>query len=635
MIIDEDNHLAHYGILRRSGRYPWGSGNNEHQRAKTFMDMVAEKRAQGMSDVDIARGFGMTTKELRETNTIAINAKRAADVAMAMDLKQKGYSNVAIGQRMGVPESSVRGLLARGMQEKEDILTTTSNMLRDEVNKGGYIDVGKGVAATRGISNEKLSSALAILKDEGYEVLPVQVEQAGTSNKTTLKVLCPPGTKYIDVKKNMSQIRQIDQFTDNGGRSFFGLLPPKSIDSSRIAINYAEDGGDKTDGVMYVRPGKDDLSLGGAHYAQVRVLVDGTHYLKGMAMYKDDLPDGVDVMFNTNKKKADAPTKQDVLKKITDDPDNPFGAMVSQIGNYDSDGRLVEVTSAMNLVNKEGDWEGWKKSISSQVLSKQSPKLAKQQLDKAFDNKKAELDEIMALTNPSVKKKLLQSYADAADAASVNLKAAALKDQASHVILPIQSMKETEIYAPNYNNGDRVALIRYPHGGKFEIPELTVNNRHPEAKSLLGQARDAVGISSKVAERLSGADFDGDTVLVIPNKNKTIKTQPPLEGLKNFDPKSEYPKYEGMHVMTSHEKGVEMGKISNLITDMTIQGASSDELARAVRHSMVVIDAEKHELNYKLSAQRNGISALDVESSSMKLYDLIHCILDGSRAISF
>jgi DNA-binding NarL/FixJ family response regulator len=62
--------------------------------------------------------------------------------------------------------------------------------------------------------------------------------------------------------------------------------------------------------------------------------------------------------------------------------------------------------------------------------------------------------------------------------------------------------------------------------------------------------------------------------------------------------------------MDSHTKGVEMGKISNLISDMSVKRATPDEYARAVRHSMVVIDAEKHGLNYKLSEQQNGIAAL-------------------------
>ena len=52
-----------------------------------------------------------------------------------------------------------------------------------------------------------------------------------------------------------------------------------------------------------------------------------------------------------------------------------------------------------------------------------------------------------------------------------------------------------------------------------------------------------------------------------------------------------------------------MGKISNLITDMTLLGASEDKLARAVRHSMVVIDDEKHHLDYKQSEKDNNIAA--------------------------
>lgn len=641
MILEEENYLEHYGILRKSGRYPWGSGENPVQRSKSFVDTLASLREQGLSDAEIARGFStperpFTTRHLRETNTIARNAKKAADISQAISLKERGHSNIAIGERMGINESSVRSLLADGQKEKLDVLTTTANMLRDEVNKGGYIDIGKGVATTHGISNEKLGSAVAILKDEGYVVHPVQVDQAGTKNKTTVLVLAPPGTTYSDVKNNMNSIRQIQQFSDNGGKTYFGLLPPLSLNSSRVAINYAEDGGAVADGVLYVRPGKDDISLGEARYAQVRVLVDGTHYIKGMAMYKNDLPEGVDVLVNTNKSRAEVgDDKLAVLKPITQDEDNPFGAMVSQIGKYDAEGRLTELTSTMNLVNKEGDWEGWKKSISSQVLSKQSPRLAQTQLDEAYHRKKAELDEINALTNPAVKKKLLKTYAESADSAAVHLKAAALPRQASHVILPINSMKETEIYAPNYRDGERVVLVRYPHGGTFEIPELTVNNRHPEAKSLLGPqdgrppAKDAVGINAKVAERLSGADFDGDTVLVIPNNQGLIKTSSPLKGLEKFDPKIEYAPYDGMPTIdggvynaktrsvdygdktpSSKGKGHQMGLVSNLITDMTIQRASSDELARAVRHSMVVIDAEKHKLDYKLSAQKNGIAAL-------------------------
>jgi hypothetical protein len=325
-----------------------------------------------------------------------------------------------------------------------------------------------------------------------------------------------------------------------------------------------------------------------------------------MAMYRDDLPDGVDLVFNTNK--SNTGNKLDAMKKLKDDPDNPFGAVVRQI--TDTGTREGKLTSAMNLVNEEGNWGDWSKSLSTQMLSKQSPTLAKGQLDMTFERKRADFEEIMSLTNPAVKRKLLESFADDVDSSAVHLKAAALPRQGSHVILPINSLKENEVYAPNYRNGESVVLIRYPHGGVFEIPELTVNNNHPEAKRLLGNAPDAIGINHKVAARLSGADFDGDTVLVIPNNQGKIKTAPALAGLKGFDPQSAYPGYEGMPKMSPRTKQLQMGDVSNLITDMTIRGASQAELARAVRHSMVVIDAEKHNLNWKQSSIDNGIPQL-------------------------
>lgn len=611
MIIDEETYLAHYGILRKSGRYPWGSGSDQNTRNKMFLDTVAGLKAKGMSDVQIARGFEMTTTQLRAAKSIAKNEQKQADIAMAERLRAKGMSNVAIGKRMELPESSVRALLAPGQKDKADILVSTSNMLKEAVDKKGFIDIGVGAEHHMpGVTASKLNVAVARLKEEGYEVISVQVQQLGTNNKTLVKVLAPPGTTYKDVVTNKDKIHMVQDVTYDKGRTWSGIQPPISVNSKRIAVRYAEQGGKDADGVIYVRPGKEDLSLGNARYAQVRIAVDGTHYLKGMAMYKDDLPAGVDLVFNTNKNATG--NKLDAMKSLKDDPENPFGAVVRQLPKLDKNGKEIPntVRSAMNIVNDEGSWDRWSRSLSSQTLSKQSPALAKTQLNMTYERKRSELDEIMGLTNPAVQRSLLKSYADDVDASAVHLKAAALPRSSWHVILPFNTMKENEIYAPNYKNGERVALIRYPHGGTFEIPELTVNNKHPGAKKALGNAKDAVGINSKVAERLSGADFDGDAVLVIPNNKGQVKSSAPLAGLRNFDPQSAYPGYDGMPKMSARTKGQQMGYVSNLITDMTIQGASTEELAQAVRHSMVVIDAEKHNLNYKQSSIDNGIPQL-------------------------
>jgi DNA-binding CsgD family transcriptional regulator len=604
VIITEDNYLAHYGILRRSGRYPWGSGGNIESQSRDFLGEIEKLKSQGLSDDEIMRGFGMNTTEFRQSKSIARNAVKQADILMAQRLKEKGLSNVAIGERMKINESSVRALLAPGQAQKANVLEATSNMLKDQISKKTYVDVGAGAEFSANVSREKLNVAIAKLKAEGYTLHYVKVPQLGTGNETTLKVMAKPGTTYSEVFKNRDQIQQIAEFSEDGGLHYTGIHPPKSLSLRRVDVRYGDEGGAEADGVIQVRRGVDDLSLGRSNYAQVRITVNGSHYLKGMAMYSDDLPPGVDVVFNTNKRSTG--NKLDAMKKLNKDnegnvdQENPFGATIKR------------QHGVMNIVNEEGDWSKWSNSLSSQFASKQSPSLAKSQLDMTFDRKQTEHDEIMKLTNPTVRAKLLREFAEDADSSAVHLQAAALPRQGGHhVILPISSIKETEIHAPNFRDGERVVLVRHPHGGIFEIPELTVNNRNPEAKRILGSAKDAVGIHHKVADRLSGADFDGDTVLVIPNNRRAVKTKPALEGLKNFDPMVyKLPDDSPIKRMTPRTKQVQMGVVSNLITDMTIRGANDAELARAVRHSMVVIDAEKHGLNYKQSAMDNGISQL-------------------------
>lgn len=622
-VVSYDDYLMHYGTPRHSGRYPFGSGDNPYQHQKSFLANVDSLKKQGLSETEIAKSFGMTTTELRSARSIARNEVRAADMATAYKLKEKGYSNVAIGERMGVNESTVRSLLKSSENQSKETIQTTADILRKNVDKDNYIDVGAGVEQYLGVSRTKLNTAVAALEEEGYVKQKIQVEQVGTGNKTYVLVLAKPGTTYKDVVANKEAIRVPGVvYENNGDRSRLGVQKPVSIDPKRVSVRYAEDGGIDRDGVIEIRRGVDDISLGKAQYAQVRIAVGGTHYLKGMAMYADDLPDGVDIRFNTNKHKGTP--KMDVLKPMKTvketgeiDWDNPFGATIKReedlilAQRYYKDKNGKKQLSAMNIVNEEGTWNSWSKALSSQVLSKQKPALAKQQLDITYRTKKEEYDEIMSLTNPAVKKKLLESFADDCDSAAVHLKAAALPRQRTQVILPFTDISEKEIYAPNFRDGEKVVLIRYPHGGTFEIPELTVNNKgSKQANRTIKNAIDAVGINPRVAERLSGADFDGDFVLVIPNNSGKVKSTKPLKDLNGFDPKEAYPKYEGMKVLTEKGKQKQMGEVSNLITDMTIKGADMSEIARAVRHSMVVIDAVKHELNYKQSAIDNGIPEL-------------------------
>ena len=620
--IAEDN-LMHYGTPRHSGRYPWGSGDNPYQRSGDFLSRIEELKNQGLTETEIAKAMGMSTTQYRAQKSLAKDERRALDVARAKSLREDGLSLNEIAREMGFAnDSSVRSLLNERSEARMNQAKKTAEFLKEQIAEKGMIDVGTGVERELGISKEKLKEALAILEAEGYPVYGGRIQQATNPGKhTTLQVVCPPGTEHKEIYDydNIHSVKDYISYDD--GESFRkSFVYPESMDSSRLKIRYAEDGGIEKDGVIEIRRGVEDLSLGESHYAQVRILVDGNRYLKGMAVYSDDLPDGVDVVFNTNKKQG-TPTG-DVLKKITNDPENPFGSLIKEHGGQsyydDPNGKYTDPVTgkkqSLSLINKraeEGDWGEWSDHLPSQFLSKQSMTLINKQLDLATKDKFAEFDEICSLTNPTVKKALLKSFADDCDSAAVHLQAAALPRQKYQVILPVTDMKDDEVYAPNYKNGEKVALIRYPHGGTFEIPILTVNNKQPTAKRMLDNALDAIGINSKVAERLSGADFDGDTVMVIPTGGKVkVTSTPPLKGLEGFDPKLEYGgKKEGTFKPMKNTQ-TEMGKISNLITDMTLKGATQDELARAVRHSMVVIDAEKHKLDYKQSEQDNGISAL-------------------------
>lgn len=624
--------LMHYGVSATdgapgvgSGRFPLGSGENPYQHGGDFLSRVAMLRKEGLSDKEIAAGMGLNTTEFRVQNALARDEKRVRDRTQAQKLRNEGHNPSEIARIMGYnSESSIRNLLREDKKIKEHAAQKTADILKQRVDDVGMIDIGVGVERQLGVSQERLKQAVYILEQQGYVVHGGGVPQVtNPGRQTILRVLCPPGTPH----KAIYEYDKISPAAPNyishdGGETFVPRwVYPKSMDSSRLRIRYAEDGGIEKDGVIELRRNVPDLSLGESHYAQVRILVDNDRYLKGMAVYSDDMPDGVDVIFNTNKKKGTP--MRDVLKKIKDDPDNPFGSLIKD-GIEDPDdadsvrgGQSYYIDKhgkkQLSLINKradEGDWGNWSDHLPSQFLSKQSKQLIDQQLGLSMADKQAEFDEICSLTNPTVKKSLLQSFANDCDSAAEHLQAAALPRQKYQVILPVPSMKDNEVYAPRYNDGEKVALIRYPHGGTFEIPILTVNNKQKDARKLLGTTpSDVVCINSKVAERLSGADFDGDTVMVIPTGGRiNITSTPPLEGLKGFDPKLAYPERTGMKYMKDTQK--QMGVISNLITDMTLKGASSDELARAVRHSMVVIDAEKHKLDYKRSEIENGISEL-------------------------
>lgn len=623
--IQDDDILMHYGVKRRSGRYPWGSGDNPFQHGGDFLSRVEELQGQGKTEKQIADELKMSTTDLRMQVRVAKHERRMVLADRAKSLREEGKTLDEIAKIMGYNnDSSVRALLNENTASNKNKARQTAERLKQELAEKGALDVGTGAERELGVSSGVLQEALFILETEGYNRFGVGVPQVNNpKNRTITPVISVPDIDQRQVYQDLALVKSVGEYhSTDGGESWDKREYPASISSDRVKIRYAEEGGLGKDGVIELRRGVADLDLGPSHYAQVRIMVDGTHYLKGMAMYSDDIPDGVDIIFNTNKRSGTP--KLDVLKKIQDDPDNPFGAFIKANGQSyypDPNGKYIDPEtgerrslSAINKLKEEGDWDRMSKNLSSQFLSKQPIKLIQTQLELTYADAADEFDEICSLTNPTVKKKLLMDFADECDSAVVHLKAAALPRQSTQVILPLTAMKETEIYAPNYRDGEKVALVRYPHGGTFEIPILSVNNKNKPAIAIMGKnARDAVGINAKVAERLSGADFDGDQVVVIPTGGRVnIKSTPALTGLKGFDAKVEYSTEgkTGIRLLSKEATQIEMGKISNLITDMTLKGAPESDIVKAVKHSMVVIDAAKHKLDYKRSEQENDIATL-------------------------
>lgn len=614
-MIDETNSLEHYGTPRHSGRYPWGSGKDP-QRSKDFLQSVRDLKKEGISEVDIAKSMGMNTAELRAKISKENTYLKSANITNAAKLYEKGVSKSEISRRLGIPVTTVSLYLDPSRQLKEKGDKTVADVLKEQLKEKPFLNTTKGANIYLGVTEDRMKKALKNLQEEGYSVNEVYVEQLGTGKRTTLRILSEPGVSKKEAWEHRYEIQPVEGviFQDNGidGVTKAGG-PPKQISMDRVAIRYAEEGGTNKDGVIEIRRGVKDLDLGDAHYAQCRIAIDdkefGKLFAKGMVVYSDDIPEGKDILVNSNKKIGTQLDK--VLKPQKDNPDNPFGSTYYRKEYEDENGK--KQLSALNVMNEEGDWNKWSRTLASQELSKQSVGLAKQQLNIARDLKLDEYNEIMSIANPTIRKQQLIAFADECDSAAVHLKAASMPRQATAVILPVNSLKEDEIYAPRLENGESVVLIRHPHQGRFEIPRLTVNNNNAEAKKVIGNASfDAVGIHHEVAVQLSGADFDGDTVLVIPDNRGLWKNEAPIKSLQTFDadiyanPKDVKPAWK----KGSQREGREMGMASNLITDMTLKNAEPDEIVRATKYAMVVIDVAKHNLNYKAAYEDLDIASL-------------------------
>jgi hypothetical protein len=104
--MDED--LAHYGMPRRSGRYPWGSGDDPYQHHEDFLGRIQELKKSNFTFTDsegktwtgdnaIAKSMGLTTSEYRRQVSWANYERRLLDVQTAKSLREDGLGYTEIG----------------------------------------------------------------------------------------------------------------------------------------------------------------------------------------------------------------------------------------------------------------------------------------------------------------------------------------------------------------------------------------------------------------------------------------------------------------------------------------------------------------------------------------------------------
>ena len=349
----EGDELYHYGTKFHSGRYPYGSGEDPYQHYGDFLTRIDRlKKEEGFKETaeEVQKYFGMKLEDYRNEKYWSEYTRREQNVSKAKSLKEKGLGNSAIGREMGVSESTVRSWLDPKSEAKMQAAKQTADFLKQQIDEKGvldvgkdvekYINVGEGAENKLGISRTRLDQAIYALESEGYVKMQNRIPQPNNPGQyTTQMLLCPPGTPK-DARFKWDQIHTIEDYKYQEGTDSFKkkFTYPTSLDSKRLMVRYADDVGPdgfkgiEKDGTIEIRRGVEDLDLKGDRYSQVRIMVDGTHYLKGMAVYSDDMPDGVDVIFNTNKKKGVPALGEDkdntVLKPIKKDPDNPFGSTI-------------------------------------------------------------------------------------------------------------------------------------------------------------------------------------------------------------------------------------------------------------------------------------------------------------------
>ena len=167
--------IFHYGIKERSGRYPWGSGEDPYQRLQPFGDVlttVNELRAKGFTEAQQAEYLQMSTNKLRKEISLANAYREQIRMDTIRSGLKRGDTNTAIAERLGMSEGSVRHLIKKMESEKFQAKQTAKEQIEEMVKKHNYVDVSESdIFLQLDISKRELNNLVKqVAEEQGYYI---------------------------------------------------------------------------------------------------------------------------------------------------------------------------------------------------------------------------------------------------------------------------------------------------------------------------------------------------------------------------------------------------------------------------------------------------------------------------------
>ena len=199
------DYLMHYGTKRRSGRYPWGSGENPYQHEKDFMSRVQAWRKDGKTDKQIADivsdamglegEYRLSSGDIRAYYGIANDNRKLYLYKQIDTMTEDGLGDTEIARRLDLAnESTGRSMRNERARENASKVRNTVEFIKTQVDSKGPIDVGLGTETYLNLSKTKMDQVRAALDAEGYHIYGIgQPYATNTGNQITMEIVCPPG----------------------------------------------------------------------------------------------------------------------------------------------------------------------------------------------------------------------------------------------------------------------------------------------------------------------------------------------------------------------------------------------------------------------------------------------------------